>query len=121
MNRQTFEHTFSRVPVDYVLDVGDSLVTPAFVNSHTHLSMSALRGIEGTARALGNGPINLCIAFTLMIHHVSLEGGNNVVADLYFTIEREMSAADVRAFARMGCYESLLNGVGFVWVCSLFE
>ena len=75
------------------IDLKAQLVTPAFVNSHTHLPMAALRGIEGTAAALSG----------------------NVVADLYFTVEKEMEEADVRAFARMGCYESLLNGVGFVW------
>jgi cytosine/adenosine deaminase-related metal-dependent hydrolase len=80
------------IQVDH--DFGSSLITPAFVNSHTHLPMAALRGIEGTASALSG----------------------NVVEDLYFTIEKQMSAGDVRAFARMGCYESLLCGVGFVWV-----
>jgi len=76
-----------------VVDLGKALVTPAFVNSHTHLPMAALRGVEGLASAMGG----------------------NVVEDLYFKLEASMTAADVRAFARMGCYESLLSCTGFVW------
>jgi len=76
-----------------VVDLGKALVTPAFVNSHTHLPMAALRGVEGLASAMGG----------------------NVVEDLYFKLEASMTASDVRAFARMGCYESLLSCTGFVW------
>lgn len=68
-----------------------SLVTPAFVNAHTHLALGFLRG------AARPGP------------------DRNVVEDLYFPVERALTAEDVRAFAAMGAYECLLNGVGFVW------
>ena len=35
-------------------DYGDRLVTPAFVNAHTHVNLSALRGSVGSAVARGN-------------------------------------------------------------------
>lgn len=78
---------------DVVFDVGDRLVTPAFINAHTHLPMAALRGVEGCASAMSG----------------------DVVVDLYFKLEEKMSEEDVRAFTRMGAYESLLSGVGLVW------
>ncbi len=74
-----------------VVDVGDHLVTPAFVNGHTHLAMSALRGVGLEAMA------------------------GNIIEDLYFRIEALLTADDVRAFTRMGAAESLLAGVGAVW------
>jgi 5-methylthioadenosine/S-adenosylhomocysteine deaminase len=72
-------------------DLGDHLLTPAFINGHTHLSMSAFRGIGLDA----------------------MDG--NIVEDLYFRLETSITAADVRAFTRMAAYESLLAGVGTVW------
>ena len=75
-----------------VEDLGNALVTPAFVNAHTHLCMLAFRGIGGLA---------------------SLEG--NVVKDLYFRLERSLNPEDVRAFTRLGAVEALLSGTGFVW------
>jgi len=78
-------------PSHDVIDVGARLVTPAFVNGHTHLSMSAFRGIGLSAM------------------------GGNIVEDLYFRLESAITADDVRAFARMGAYDSLLSGVGTVW------
>ncbi|HEX6242522.1 MAG TPA: amidohydrolase family protein [Polyangiales bacterium] len=72
------------------VDLGDRLVTPAFVNAHTHLALSFLRGVPAGVR-------------------------NNLVEDLYFHFESKLTAEDVRAFSRMGAYESLLSGVGFVW------
>jgi cytosine/adenosine deaminase-related metal-dependent hydrolase len=74
-----------------VLDLGDRLLTPAFVNAHTHLSLAFLRGVDGARFQ------------------------RNLVEDLYFTFESKLSPSDVRAFARMGAYESLLAGVGCVW------
>ena len=73
-------------------DLGDALVTPAFVNAHTHLCMLAFRGIGGLA---------------------SLQG--NVVKDLYFKLERNLLPEDVRAFTRLGAVEALLSGTGMVW------
>lgn len=76
-----------------LLDLGDQLLTPAFINAHTHLPMAAMRGIDGCAQAMSG----------------------DVVVDLYFKLEALMSPEDVLAFTRMGAYESLLCGVGLVW------
>jgi len=74
-----------------LVDLGDHLVTPAFVNAHTHLALAFLRGVQ-TARVR-----------------------RNLVEDLFFAYESRLTPQDVRAFSRMGAYESLLSGVGFVW------
>jgi cytosine/adenosine deaminase-related metal-dependent hydrolase len=74
------------------LDLGSRLVTPAFVNGHTHLAMAAFRGIGET-----------------------LDYAGNVVEDLFFRLESGLSPEDIRAFTRLGAYESLLCGVGAVW------
>lgn len=75
-----------------LVDLGDVLVSPAFVNGHTHLAMAAFRGIGGIAAMQGN-----------------------VVEELYYRIESSLSDDDIRAFTRLGAYESLLAGVGTVW------
>ncbi len=75
---------------DSAIDFGDHLITPAFVNVHTHLALAFLRGAEASAE-------------------------KNLVEDLFFRYERLLTEADVRAFTRMGAYESLLHGVGCVW------
>jgi len=74
-----------------VVDLGDHLVTPAFVNAHTHLALAFLRGVQ-TERVR-----------------------RNLVEDLFFAYESRLTSEDIRAFSRMGAYESLLAGVGFVW------
>ncbi|MEE2755330.1 MAG: amidohydrolase family protein [Myxococcota bacterium] len=74
-----------------VTDLGTHLVTPAFINSHTHLSMNVYRGIGLAAMA------------------------GNIVEDLYFHLESTLTAAEVRAFSRMGAYDCLLSGIGMVW------
>ncbi len=66
---------------DAVEDLGDALVSPAFVNAHTHNAMNPLRGV-GAAEELKV----------------------NVVERLFFRIERAFQPGDVRAFARMGAY-----------------
>ena len=74
------------------VDLGAHLLAPAFTNTHTHLCLSALRGLVGLDALRGN-----------------------VVEDLYFEVERRMSAADVKALARVGAYECLLSGTAVVW------
>jgi 5-methylthioadenosine/S-adenosylhomocysteine deaminase len=79
------------------IDLGERLVTPAFVNAHTHLALSFMRG-----RDLPDG--------------TTAKGARqNLVEDVYFKHESKLAPADIRAFSRMGAYESLLAGVGFVW------
>ncbi len=73
------------------LDLGDKLLSPAFVDPHTHVALHALRGI-GYAQTDGN-----------------------VVEDLFYRFERLLEAEDIAAFARMGAYDRLLSGVGLVW------
>lgn len=79
-------------PVAGAVDFGERLVAPAFVNAHTHLALGFVRGFDMRAATRGN-----------------------MVEEVFFRIEERMSAADVRAFAVMGAYESLLCGVGLVW------
>ncbi len=74
------------------LDFGDLLVAPAFVNAHTHLALGFLRGLDLRAAARGN-----------------------MVEEFFFRVEARLAPEDVRAFVRMGAYESLLAGVGLVW------
>ena len=75
-----------------LLDFGGRLISPAFVNAHTHLALGFLRGAAGLATA-----------------------SDNMVLQGFFRLEERLTPADVRAFARMGAYESLLHGVGWVW------
>jgi 5-methylthioadenosine/S-adenosylhomocysteine deaminase len=77
---------------DDVVDYGDRLISPAFVNAHTHLSLGMIRGIDLSAAARGN-----------------------MVENFFFAVESILEPEDIRAFVRMGAYESLLHGVGFVW------
>ena len=72
--------------------LGDTLLTPAFVNAHSHIAMSVYRGLLSGAHMRGN-----------------------VVESFYFQVEAALDGADIRAFARMGAYESLLAGVGTIW------
>ncbi|MBT8495316.1 MAG: amidohydrolase family protein [Deltaproteobacteria bacterium] len=91
MSRDEFDE---RVPGngEQVVDLGDMLVSPAFINGHTHLPMAAYRGIGGSEAMQGN-----------------------VIEDVYYRIESSLTEDDVRAFTRLGAYESLLAGVGTVW------
>lgn len=73
------------------IDFGERLISPAFVNAHTHLALAFLRGHDA-------GPAR-----------------HNLVEEVYFALESKLTPEDVRAFARLGAYESLLHGVGFVW------
>ena len=62
-------------PAGGVLDYGGDLITPAFVNAHTHLTMNFMRGRFDDLTASGNA-----------------------VEQLFFRIETQLEAADVRAF-----------------------
>jgi hypothetical protein len=75
-----------------VRDFGDQLISPAFVNAHTHLALGFLRGAAPPAALRGN-----------------------MVRELYFGVEQNLEPEDVEVFTRMGAYESLLAGVGLVW------
>lgn len=74
-----------------IQDLGRHILGPSFINGHTHLAMSSLRGLGQEA----------------------LRG--NVVEDLYYTLESHLEPEDVRAFVRMGAYENLLCGITAVW------
>jgi len=75
-----------------LVDHGDHLVSPAFINPHTHLALGFLRGVDLRSACR-----------------------DNLVEDVFFKIEGTLTPDDVQAFARMGAYESLLCGVGLVW------
>ncbi len=82
----------ARVPAEAFIDLGDRLLSPAFINAHTHLSMIALRGLGGDAGAR-----------------------ENVVEQFFFEIESALEPADIRAFTRLGAFECLLSGTAVVW------
>lgn len=71
---------------------GPRLLAPSFIDAHTHLALSFLRGADAGEAASGR-----------------------MVEDLFYRMERKLGPEDVRAFARMGAYESLLSGVGLVY------
>lgn len=75
---------------DRVVDLGDQLVVPAFVNAHTHVALHGLRGPKD-----------------------GLAG--NMVEDVFYRWEKALTADDVRAFARIGALECALHGVGVVF------
>src|SRR5690606_4437316 len=82
-----------RAPPGAVIEhVGTRVVAPAFVNAHTHLAMSAFRGVGTAAARAGNG---LTVSF--------------------FRLETDIPAAALRAFTRRGAYECLLTGSAEVW------
>ncbi|NBO37241.1 hypothetical protein EBU99_01525 [bacterium] len=70
----------------------DDFITPGFVDSHTHLALNFLRGRVAAEQTAGN-----------------------LVEDLFFKLEEQITAADVGAFTRMGAFECLLSGTTFVW------
>lgn len=85
-----YEATIAEQPG--VVDYGDRPLTPAFIDGHTHLPLVFLRGATTQTDAQGN-----------------------LVEDLFFRHESKLTPEDVRAFTRMGAYESLLSGTGLVW------
>jgi 5-methylthioadenosine/S-adenosylhomocysteine deaminase len=88
---ERLDSTNERPPAG-IIDLGSQLISPAFINAHTHLSMSMFRGIQSPDQLQ-----------------------SNVVEDLYFKVEQHVQPEDIKAFTRMGAYESLLAGVGCVW------
>jgi cytosine/adenosine deaminase-related metal-dependent hydrolase len=82
-----------RSPADSrLIDLGDRLVAPAFVDGHTHLPMVGFRGLA-SARAFSG----------------------NVIEDLFFRLESGLGASTVRALTRLGAYECLLSGTATVF------
>jgi 5-methylthioadenosine/S-adenosylhomocysteine deaminase len=77
---------------DGTLNLGERLIAPAFVNAHSHISMSCFRGLISAA-----------------------DVKQNIVESIYFRLESHLEAGDVYAFSQMGAYDSLLSGVGLVW------
>ena len=75
-----------------LLDYSGYLLAPAFINTHTHLVLSCLRGVGGLEAHRGN-----------------------VVENLYYQVESQMTAEDVRAFARVAALDCLLSGTAIVW------
>ena len=75
-----------------LIDLGDRLVAPAFVDGHTHLPMAGFRGLT-SARAFSG----------------------NVIEDLFFRLESGLGGSTVRALARLGAYECLLSGTATVF------
>ena len=59
-----------------VLDFGDRLVTPAFVNAHTHIALGVMRGMDVESASAGN-----------------------MVEEVFFRFESKCSKQDVEAFA----------------------
>ena len=80
------------LPDEKVIDLGNKLLAPAFVNAHTHLALSSLRGLGGVNAYRGN-----------------------VVEELYFRVEAHMTPEDVRSFVRVAAMECLLSGTAVVW------
>lgn len=73
-------------------DFGDRLITPAFVNCHTHIAMNFFRSFS-----------------------LSNLKSKNIIEDLFYKAESALTPEDVRAFARIGAYENILNGNGLIW------
>jgi len=79
-------------PGAVVEDLGERMITPAFIDGHSHLALTALRGLS-----------------------VPEDADANLVEDFFFRIESRTTAEDIRAFVRMGAYEALLHGTALVW------
>lgn len=70
----------------------DKLVSPGFINSHTHVAMSVFRYLDSASFAKGN-----------------------MIGDFFFHVESLLTKEDIRAFSRLGAYENLSNGNTLVW------
>ncbi|MEN9827039.1 MAG: hypothetical protein RI953_2784 [Pseudomonadota bacterium] len=72
---------------------GDDLVTPGFVDAHTHLALGFVRGRTTSEKQIPG----------------------NLVEDVFFKLEEKITPADVSAFSRVGAYECMLSGTTYVW------
>ncbi len=73
-------------------DFGDRIVTPAFINCHTHVAMNFFRTFfQQNSKS------------------------NNIIEEFFYKAESALTPDDVRAFARIGAYENILNGNGLIW------
>ena len=81
-----------QVPEDVDHTGAHRLLTPAFVNAHTHLALIALRGLSD-----------------------DVNGSQNLVEKLFFAVERHLTAEDVEVFTAVGAMECLLSGTAVVW------
>ena len=92
VDRQAARDALRPGPDDTVEDLGGALLSPAFIDGHTHLALHALRGL--TERRTTD---------------------QNVVEDLFYRFESGLTAEEVRAFARVGATEALIHGTGLVF------
>ncbi len=109
-----------RAATAQVLDAGDGLVLPGFVNTHTHLAMSLMRGLADdlplrewlekhiwpTERVLMNA--RTVALGTRLAAAESLLAGVTCVCDMYFHTERVIEAV-VEAGLRAVVAESLID------------
>lgn len=75
-----------------VLDACEKIISPAFINAHTHIAMNIFRKFP-----------------------VEQSTDGNMVENLFYTLEKYLLEDDVKAFAKIGAIENLLAGVGLVW------
>jgi 5-methylthioadenosine/S-adenosylhomocysteine deaminase len=73
-------------------DAGDKLITPAFINCHTHLAMNFFRALSPEQNSQ-----------------------ENLIGDFFYLAESKLDAKDIESFTRVAAFESLLSGVGLVW------
>ena len=76
-----------------ITEYKDKLISPAFINPHTHIAMNFFRGLSETVSS----------------------SKKNMIEDLFFHVEKLLLPDDVRSFARLGAYENLTHGVGLIW------
>ena len=74
------------------IDLGDQLISPAFINAHTHLSMGMFRGLSQPDQLQ-----------------------TNVVESLYFRVEQHLEPADISLHSNGRLRESLGRD-GCVWI-----
>lgn len=90
-------HSVTRVPKDIDLNkdvrvLKDKMLSPAFIDAHCHMPMSFFRGLNPASFASGN-----------------------MVEDFFYHVESHLTAEDVTAFTRIGLFEAMSFGTGFIW------